>query len=279
MNKNRFVSILALFACLLPLTSHAQLNLRLGKGFLSTEQDLVYRSLSDVVVILKQEYVLNDIKNNKEYGLGANDYFGRVYTIGVFSAGKIWVSKTFKSPWLADTAFKTYLKNDTLKPKIRSISYRVLNSKQYKPLQYADNDTSSYPVAFYDATHIAQIVNQPKLLDTNGIIILVASDQPIALNDTIGLNVYVYHTKLSFTPGNKNEGVPAKMPARDNVIGGAFFKPVVSVGKIELTFQGIMHKKQSNWYVWALPSVAGNQLKLNEPRQNEENNTKKNKKK
>jgi hypothetical protein len=270
-------------------SSHAQVKNESNTTLLAKEdQSLIKAALAGSIFVIRQDYILKSTNtgNKKEYGKGSNPYFGRIYGFGVLTTKKLWTDIKFKTPWTYDKNYIEFDKSDTMKPELSILSIKapddmVFSEKKYSIKDSSNiKDTTKQKFIFGTKTIFAYDINmdttqktirsERNLKDSTGLLVIAYTSSDFYKNDSLPVNIGIYKTTLHFND-TTNEAIISKMPVTENIIGGAFFKTVVSPGNIDIVFSGIIIKKVLNWYVVRSPRMNKNLPKKigNPPKEND----------
>lgn len=240
---------LTIITIALSLTSMAQFD------FVATEgQKMVQNALSDALVLVRQNYVLVNDKN-EEYGRSGQEYFGRAYGVGLFTDCGLAMPTSTAEPWREDKAYDKYRSSDEYKPKVSMTELRYAGQTQYKAATFNSPEfvythdsavlyTSGIPK---EATIHTEL---PKDGETSGWIVLLTSSGNLEADETAPISVEAF--KYSITFDKKTVLYPIEQTPSmrvKNIIGGAFFIPFYSMGQITFKYAGIMVKKEDGWYL------------------------------
>jgi len=231
-------------------------------NFLTSEQRFIKQATEDVLYIIRQDYVLKDTTsvNPNEYGLGGNDYFGRIYRLAVLSDNKLWCDISIRTPWEFDENYEEYRNNKALRPKLSKIAVRKINERYFKPINLLEVQATSYDTLLYKLSicnfslkdSISGIKNIKEKKDGNSWIILASTKDDIKINDTCDIKLTIYRFPVKFT-NDKLDAIVKEPTITKNLLGGIYFNEKISIGKIELFFTGILNKRPLRWYISTIP--------------------------
>ena len=190
--------------------------------------------------LVEQDYVLKG-KNGDLYGKDGKDYYGRNFYIGILLNNNLYVNNNTE-PWKDEGPVKIM---DSLKPEISKISYRIIkdsvskfneikniskvNNKESIHIYSIDKQNSFKSIAFEDENEDIFLIY---LFDKG------SGDHDISIEFRRENIRDIYNTKekqLDLYKLNKK------------ILGGAFFAPVISLGKIEYKVVALLGKDGENW--------------------------------
>ena len=255
MSKKIF-SILLLSLLLTTYNTIGQIN------FLTGEQTFIKKATTDVLYIVRQDYILRDTTsvNPNEYGLGGHDYFGRVYRLAVLSENKLWCENSIKTPWKFDSNFEEYKNNGAIRPVLGKIAVRKINESHYSYIDISGIQTTNYDTLlsklsvsiFGFSDNLPGIENIKEKKDGNTWIVLASTKEDIQTNDSCAIKLTIYKFPVRFSEDKLD--APVKNPTiTKNLLGGILFNEQITTGKIELLFTGVLNQRQTNWYISTLP--------------------------
>ncbi len=231
-------------------------------NFITSEQTFIKQATEDVLYIVRQDYVLKDTTsvNPNEYGLGGNDYFGRIYRLAVLSDNKLWCENSIKTPWHFDENFEEYRNNNAIRPELSKIAVRKINETNFKSINLSEIQATNYDTLLYKFSicninlkdSLTEIKNIKEKKEGNSWIILASTKENIKINDTCDIKLSIYRLPVKFT-NDKLDAIAKKPIITKNLLGGIYFNEKISIGKIELFFTGILNKRPLKWYISTIP--------------------------
>lgn len=242
--------LLSCCALVLSLCAVAQIDLALA----SEGQKMVRNALTDAVVLVRQNYVLVNDKN-EEYGRAGQEYFGRAYGVGLFTDCGLAMPTTTAEPWRGDNAYDKYRNSDEYKPKVSMTELRYAGQAQYKTATFDAPEfvyTRDSAVLYTSGIQKEAAIHAdlPQDGEAAGWLVLLTSSGNIETDETASLSIDAF--KYSITFDKKGVLYPIEQTSSmrvKNIIGGAFFIPSYSMGQITFKYAGIMVMKEDGWYL------------------------------
>jgi len=202
--------------------------------------NLEIEALEPSIYLIGQEYIVS--RNGKKLGRGGNDFFGKLYGIGVLVDNNLWFPAYLKTPWRYDENFKEYEK--THKAECSTMGIKAMD----------DTITTSFMLKKKKSSDILTFL----VMSKNGVAINTDPKKEGTL--------IVYHmpkesiniaNDLSFSTINYNDLMwqdgfcQIKKPyfGERMILGGVLYTRHVSVGKIEWKAAALMVKSPDgeNW--------------------------------
>jgi hypothetical protein len=232
---------------MLSLCAAAQIDLT------SEGQKMVRNALTDAVVLVRQNYVLVNDKQ-EEFGRSNKDYFGRVYGVGLITDCGLAVPTTTAEPWREDEAFAKYRDNKEYTPKVSACEIRYAGKNRYETLTLdtngmrftADSLTAYLPVTKNPALH----AEMPENGEVTGWIVILSSSGNIETDETSDIAIDAYKYTVTFDKRSKLYPLEQTSSMKvKNILGGAFFVPSYSMGQITFKYAGVLVMKENEWHI------------------------------
>ncbi|WP_372793713.1 hypothetical protein [Lutibacter sp.] len=234
---NKIIGIISLLFLTISVNGQSNLSLQDVLG----SKNYIMEATKDGFVLVQQEYVLRD-ENNELFGKDGNSYYGQNFYLGILINNMLYVRNDSK-PWEVDINFPKEI--DSLKPELSKIAYRIVNDTlsefiNIKNINKVENK-NIYPLNSGSSFEIAEDVNfNDKLI----FIYVTNNDKKLTQFSSFELRRAnfneIYNTK-------ENCLIQNKMSL--DMIGGAFFLPVISLGKIEYKLVASINKVADNWEI------------------------------
>lgn len=248
--------LLSCCALVLSLCAVAQIDLALA----SEGQKMVRNALTDAVVLVRQNYVLVNAKN-EEYGRAGQEYFGRAYGVGLFTDCGLAMPTTTAEPWRVDNAYDKYRNSDEYHPKASFTELRYAGQSQYKTVTfenpefvYTQDSTLLYASGIQKETTIH--AELPQDGEVSGWLVLMTSSGNLETDESATVSVDAY--KYSITFDMKNILYPIEQTSAmrvKNILGGAFFIPTYTTGQIIFKYAGVLVMKDNEWYLEKIDKI------------------------
>lgn len=254
------VIVLLFFNCLL-INAFSQAN----RILFTSEQEFILKATDSVLYIIRQDYVLRDTIsiNPNEYGRGGREYFGRIYTLGIVSEGKLWCDAKVNNPWLFDPNYNQFQHLDTIRPVLSKIAIRQINSRNFvnldlqiitKQTEYDSLLNKLVITNYIPKNQMKSIANIKETKDSTGWLLLAYTNDEISKNDSCNINIAIYKSQPRFKQ-NSCEAEIKQPIVTQNLLGGFYFNTNISIGKIDVIFSGILNKRPVNCYISTIPKI------------------------
>jgi hypothetical protein len=209
---------------------------------LFSKENLEFTALKSCFYLVCQEYVLIDYSGNPK-GRGGNDFYGKVYTIGVQGIeSKIWFPSYIRFPWEID---KTFDRKNTknLEPECSAFRIKRYTDKSFynSKLQPSnDNSLISFFVFGTDGIPFDSIKSN------NGTLIIFHSSKSFP-DDFVDLSKSII-TLDNITWNNENISEIENLNfGNDQILGGTLFSRYITPGKIEWKLSGFYLLVKNKW--------------------------------
>lgn len=232
-------------ALMLSLCAVAQIDLA------SEGQKMVRNALTDAVVLVRQNYVLVNDKQ-EEFGRSNNDYFGRAYGVGLITDCGLSVSAATAEPWRNDEAFAKYRDSKEYVPKLSATEVRYAGKNRYETLTMdtskvrftADSVIAYLPMTPNPALHAELPVDG----DVTGWLVILSSLGNVETDETSEIAIDAYKYTVTFDKRSKVSPIE-QTPSMQvkNILGGAFFVPSYVMGQITFRYVGFLMKNDDGW--------------------------------
>lgn len=249
-------SIILLAILLYGMVAHGQVL----EQFLTADQQFIKKTTDSVLFVVRQDYILRDTTTGTEYGRGGREYFGRAYGLVVLSEDKLWGENKLKMPWLADTYFAQYSEVDSIQPILSKTAIRSINGKEFREVAIEQLATTTYDsllekvalTSYPLKEELPSIAQQAATQNQDGWLVVIYMKGKVTEDENGNLYHLIYRPKPNFNP-NSLESKIVDPSITTNVLGGIYFTTNISIGKMELTFAGVLNKRPINWYISTLP--------------------------
>lgn len=236
--------IIICIAALASIQAYAQFDLT------SEGQKMVRQAFDDALVLVRQSYVVLDA-DNKKYGLGDADYFGRTLGVGVRTDCGLMMLGDVAQPWRNDSKFDKYKEN--YRPEISLTECRSVKDSAFKAME---KKIDKFMMVSDSAIAYAQSVKSEESLGAvlpeegkvNGWLVLLTSKEPIDDDNDSPLSIDVYKQTITFEKQQKRYPIEST-PAMNvkNIIGGIYVVPSYKMGKIIFRYAGLLEKTKDGW--------------------------------
>ncbi len=199
-------------------------------------------------VLVKQNYVLRG-KSDELYGKEGNSYYGENIYLGILINDHLYMNNDIE-PWKQDLNFPKEI--DSLKPEISKIVYRPINdtiSEFISVKNITDENDKGFKTYQLKEDNSFTKSDFVEINDSLICVYLLNKDSELSQNSSFELrrdNIKeVYNIKENKFDNEK---------INKDIVGGAFFLPVISLGKIEYKVVAILNKEEGNWSIVSLQS-------------------------
>lgn len=225
--------------------------------FKSSESLLVERSVQEGLLVLSQEYQLEDTLTHKRYSLDNQRYFGKISSFAVLTDTGIITSSRVLWPWETDENFIQY-KNSKYQPIVSKTSAMYVSDTTWRetfllvpsgasPL--SDPTWCFVQSSAYDHGFICDTLRNEDEGWIVWMIANVANDREVFSLETL---------RYKYTEESNDKAIHA---LSGNVVGGVFITPTYEcVGQIVLKLKGILTLFENGWRIGAI--VTENELSI-----------------
>lgn len=244
--------------------------------FNSPNQQLVEDAVRKGIVLVRQDYQLQDTLTNQKYGRNHETYFGTVYSIAAKLQNALSVSERFVSPWEYDSNFAQY-NNSHYQPIISKTMFRALSDSSYTELHYNRNYIRAleegivYHVDSLSHPDRGFIVDRSIGEKEGWLVWVFASDTTQLSNESLSLVTYKH--KVTLEEG-LNKYMVTQPGVSGHILGGIYVCPNITViGTVDFLFEGlIVHDVNEQWqfYVFCETESGSTTLSDNLPEQGDE---------
>lgn len=250
----RFASLIFLFGACFTLQAQS-----FSLAFKSSESLLIERSIQKGLIVMSQEYQLEDTLTHKRYSLDNQEYFGKSHSFAVLVENGIITSPRIVRPWESDENFIRY-KNSKYQPVVSKTSAMAVNDTTWKETLLLDPQ-GIFPLKdstwcfLQDSTYNQGFVCDTLRKEDEGWLVWMIAE---GINDKefFSLETVRYkHTEES------NDKVIQALSG--NVIGGIFISPSYErIGQLVLKLEGILTPFEEGWKLSSI--VVDNKSMLDE---------------
>ncbi|MBR4535176.1 MAG: hypothetical protein IKO62_00785 [Bacteroidales bacterium] len=220
----------------------------------SEGQKMVKNALEEAVVMVRQNYVLANTQQ-EEFGRSGREYFGRAYGVALFTDCGLAMPTVTAEPWRTDNAYDKYRGSKEYTPKISMTEIRYAGKSQYEKVSYEALEyvySKDSAVVYTKGLQQVSSVHAEALAEgeASGWLVLLCSNGNLEADETSTLTMDAH--KFAFSFDKRNLLCPIEQTPSmkvKNIVGGAFFVPVYSMGQITFKYAGIMVKKGEDWYL------------------------------
>ncbi|MCM1177022.1 MAG: hypothetical protein NC308_00845 [Clostridium sp.] len=226
-------------------TSFAQF----GQYFLQTpNQQLIESAIENGILLIRQEYQLEDTLTHKRYTLDHRTYFGSAVSFAVRTETGYVTRRDIIAPWENDPEYKPYT-GSTYHPVLSKTFVRTIKDTSWREMPLIA-PVASAPLkdsAWVDVTDTLYtggiatdcIVDKPE----GWMVWLTGNNEKL---DSASLSLVIYRKAVDLSDGNETE---ITYPNNgDNVIGGIFIYPKFDkIGQIVFNMCGVAIKRSERW--------------------------------
>ena len=245
------------------LTGFAQIS------FQTNNQQIIEDAVAGGLLIVRQEYQLEDTVSMKRYTWNNRPEFGSTLSFCVLAENGYVISNSGLKPWMHDPKFDKY-KDSAYRPVLTDTWYKSAASRDFRKADcVATDDTvhlSDSSLVYVKDTLFGQgfaIDTMPGTKD-GWIVWLTSKDEESIGSDSLML--ITYRHKLTVLADRDIYEIPAPTSSR-YVIGGVYVEPgYTGIGKIEFRLAGIIVKNGEKWQMCKIcrTKKAGNESTLSE---------------
>jgi len=240
------------------------------------ETALIVPALEGAFFLVRHTYVLKKIKDDgKEYVRKGLPYFGQRYGIAIASGGQLYIETNVKEPWKSDEDFKKFSKEYV--PVSKGLELRSIKEKEFKkfsflkPSKYSSDRIENEISVFDLPDSILSISKTSDTLPSWGRLAILYYDTKNTIDSAeIYLNVTL--RDINWDSSYIWTADDFLLRGRE-IIGGAFFKENITLGKVEWQLAGLLLKFSGKWKFFPIDKKLSPKIK---PEKNEQDEIKKN---
>lgn len=234
-------------------TVRAQLNLSM---FQSNNQQLVEEAVQRGLMLVKQEYVVQDTVTGQKYGLNDQDDFGSWVSFCVLVKDGYVTSQRLIEPWKQDVQFQR--RAGSLVPLRSSTSFRTVQDTQWQQASLLDPaEIFAMEDAGWVSVKDSCFAGEGFLLAESagkreGWLVWLASDKADRDEwDAARLSLVSYRYQIDLS----SENPMVESPKTDkSVIGGIYVEPVFDpIGVVRFELGGVLVKEGAAWQLLGVP--------------------------
>lgn len=212
-----------------------------------SQENIEYTALKPLFFLIRQEYVII-ARNGEKITRGGNEYFGKAYTIGVISKSqKLWFPEFIRSPWNEDENFNAY--KEQYKPECTNTRVRALNDSAYKFFTLTNLESHGPIVNFRFG--LTGIKISDTISESGCLIIFHSKDQIPEKKENIQYSIVNIEGAKWNSEGSYAIAEPY-LGSNQQIIGGAYFKRIITRAKIEWELAGLYVKMKDIWVIQSL---------------------------
>jgi hypothetical protein len=219
----------------------------------SSNQDLIKSAVKDGILLVRQEYSLQDVENKQLFGQNNKKFFGISYSIALKLNGDYVGEQNMVSPWTKDPNYSEFSGNAKYIPLISQTQYRTIENPAYETLAFdTARITSAVPGYIYTWPDSKgdfgfQVDNTAGL--KKGWIVWVTAVDDIQAQDSTEVDLEIYRTEITIVQDSIFYEIKNPNTTR-NIIGGFYVLPVTSrIGQITFNLVGMLHLIDDKWNI------------------------------
>lgn len=241
-------------------SAYAQLLKDMDHLFGNSNQSLIEEAVADGLLIVSQEYQLQDVTNKNLFGRDKKEYFEKTYSLAVRLNGGYLLTNTTVKPWETDKNFDEYRNNEKYIPLISKTTFRKIADKKFAALPF---DTAycaeTVPGYLYTLTDTKgefgfQLDRTAGL--KKGWLVWVKLKDDISASDTTGVELQIYRNEITVKPDSLLYEVKS-IAESDHLLGGIYVVPEVTrVGQLTFKLVGMLRNIDNKWNVLTFGSAS-----------------------
>jgi hypothetical protein len=238
--------------CILPLFIYSQLFAQFNIGQ-SSNQHLIESAVKDGILIVKQEYALQNVETGKLFGRNNQTFFGISYSIALKLNGDFVGGQKLAAPWKTDPNYCEFADNAKYTPVITKTQYRKVEMNSFETLAF---DTARVATIVPDYLYTWPDVKGDFGFQVDntigfkkGWLVWVTSSEGIQQQDSIAIELEIYRTEVDVVLDSVFYEI--KVPnIKKPIIGGFYILPVVSrIGQVTFDLVGTLHLIDKKWNI------------------------------
>lgn len=218
--------------------------------FKSSETLLLEKTLSDGLLLIRQEYQLEDTLTLKRYTLDNRSDFGSVVSFAVLTEYGYITMNDIISPWERDSQYEQY-NGSQYRPVLSKTLIRTVKDSTWCDAalispQYVSQIKDSKWVEVQDSLYAGGLSIDYSNGKKDGWIVWLTSEKNH--NDSSALSLATYRQTLELSYKDSDD-IAIKSPnTNSNVFGGIYINPCFGrIGQIIFKVCGIIVKKNNSW--------------------------------
>ena len=219
-------------------------------SFQTNNQKIIEDAVIDGLLLVRQEYQLEDTVSLKRYTWNNRPEFGSALSFCVLTENGYVISSAALKPWEQDSKFGKY-KDSAYRPVLTDTWYKSAASKDFRkagcigtadPEFLADSAWTFVKDTIFGDGFAVDTTSGEK---DGWLVWLTASNEESVESDS--LTTMTYRHKLTVYSGQDAYEIPSPSSSR-HIIGGIYVEPEYpGIGKMELHLVGIVVKTGENW--------------------------------
>ena len=235
--------IATLALSVISMTGFAQIS------FQTSNQKIIEDAVIDGVLLVRQEYQLEDTVSLKRYTWNNRPEFGSAISFCVLTENGYVISSTALKPWEQDSKFDKY--KGVYRPVLTDTWYKTAASKDFRKAGGIAPSETKYLADTNWTCVFDSLFGQGFAVDTTSgekdgwLVWLTAGNAGNVESDSLTLMAYRY--KLTVQADVEAYEIPSPTSSR-HIIGGIYVEPKYpGIGKMKLELVGTVVKNGDNW--------------------------------
>ncbi len=220
---------------------------------MSPNQQFIEDAIKDGILIVNQEYQLQDTETKQLYGRNNKEFFGKTYSMLLKVEDGYYGDIKIVKPWLYDSNYMEYRDKNKYTPKISGTSYRNIDNHFFKPSPF---DADSYLPITEDFLYMWPgsdgDIGMQKDTTTGhkeGWLIWVTAEEELHKSDSAHLQLEIYRTDIDI----KKESCFYEIKNSNTnriIIGGFYVFPLFTkIGQVTFSLVGILQQIDNKWNI------------------------------
>ena len=263
MNKNSFCfsMLMATTICLFTsVSTYGQGSLLQGIPAFKEWSSLTEQALQESFFLVRVEYLLEEKSSGNRYGRNSQDYYNRLYTVGVRVNGRLWAnSYRLNEPWADDPEFDKYRDDDAYLPVVSNYAVRPLNGREFKKLDNIEMEEFKF-MEDLSLGGIAPIPNDSLSLEPNkkifkrGLCVFLGNGDKLLEDESTDIDLEFRWLLLNTNrQGSNNVSFKAD---EDIMQEGILLNANASVGVLDFKVDGLLFQsdeESTRWNICRVP--------------------------
>lgn len=223
---------------------------QLPRIFKSSETILVEKTISDGLLLIRQEYQLEDTLTHKRYTLDNRSDFGSAISFGVLTESGYIVRNDVITPWEKDRQYEQY-RGSQYRPVLSRTLARTVKDSTWRETalilpQYVFPIKDSQWVEVKDSLSAEGLSVDYSDGEKDGWIVWLTSEKECI--DSSALSLVIYRQLLELSGKVDGDIAVKTLDTNSEVLGGIYINPCFeSIGRIAFKVCGIIVKKEEAW--------------------------------
>lgn len=218
----------------------------------SSSQQLIEQAVQEGIVLLRQEYQLEDTITRKRYTWDNRPEFGSATSLCVLTETGYVVADDVLAPWRNDDRYRQF-QDSIFRPVLSKTFCRSIRDSVWRAVPGTIAPQKSRPLCVSSWLQVDDTLFQSSGFtidfsagEKEGWLVWLTSDKEKKF-DSSALSLLIYRHKLTMEDGTDCCEIPAAATPR-RIIGGIYIEPqCLKIGKVTFALSGVVVGKDDKW--------------------------------